>query len=246
MTFMVLFYSNCSFRKDEFSHTIKDRGDFMKRLAAVLILLLPTFVWAEDDNSFVSYDNIVNELKESAKEPQVQVVTPRDDFGWEEVAIHGGLGIGASYASVTSPSGIRGSGLMTGWAANFGINLFSRYWRAEGAFNSFSQSSLAADLKAELKEFELRAVYLPPLEDNMVLRLGAGIAARYMSLNAQGDGHWETFQATTPSTVFLLGFERKITKSLSLGPDISYRAALVSDTFDKSGWDASFRLNASF
>jgi hypothetical protein len=208
------------------------------------LVLLPTYVWAEDQDSFANYDSIVNELKASTED--APVVRPQDDFNWEDVAIHGGIAIATSWVSLTSPDGVAGSGLLKGVEFNFGINLFTRSLRAEGAFANYAQEELDHNLKADLKEFELRLIYLPVIQENTVLRTGFGLAARYMSVDSYAGGRWAPYQASTPTSIFLVGFERKISPLISIGPDLSYRSAIVSDTYDKSAWDASFRLNATF
>jgi hypothetical protein len=212
--------------------------------ALVLTLACATNVWAADEASFSNYDSIVNELKASSTDEKPQ--TSADDAEWDDVAIHGGLGLATSYVSPTAPSGVSGAGFLTGVEFNFGINLFTRLLRAEGAFSNFTQSELNSGIKADLKEFELRLIYTPETKDGILLRFGAGLAARYMSIDSYNGGNWTNAQSSTPSSLFLVGFEKKLTKSLAIGPDVSYRSTLVGDTFDRSAWDASLRLNATF
>lgn len=207
------------------------------------LLAVSTNVWAEDE-SYTNYDSIVNELKSSTDDKMP--TPPTDDFDWQEVALHGGIAFATSWVSLTSPDGVAASGLLKGVEVNFGMNLFTRKLRAEGAFSSFAEEQLEHNLKADLREFELRLVYLPQIQDDTTVRFGLGLAARYMSVDSQTSGQWANHQASTPSSLFLIGFERKISPSIALGPDVSYRSALVSDTFDKSAWDASFHLNATF
>ena len=80
--------------------------------------------------------------------------------------------------------------------------------------------------------------------ERMLLRAGLGVAARYLDMNTHTSK--DSFSQSTPTTVVMLGLERKLNANISFGPDLSYRSALVQDTFDKSSWDASFRLNATF
>ena len=220
----------------------------MSKTISVAFLLaisfLSTFVWAMDDGSFAGYEAIVSELKATADEAPPVVAT--EDLNWEDVAIHAGVALAGSWVAITSPQNVGGSGLLKGIEVNFGMNLFTRKLRAEGAFSNYAQEELDPNLKADLKEFELRLVYLPLAEDGMTLRFGTGLAARYMNIDSRTNSRWTNFQATTPSSLFLVGFERKITKAVTFGPEVSYRSAVVADTFDKSSWDASFRLNATF
>lgn len=207
------------------------------------LLLLPALVLADED-SYSNYDQIVSELRSSADEKPV--TAPRDDFSWEEVAIHGGIGFTSSFSSVSTPNGASSSGLLKGVTVNFGTNLFTRRLRAEGAFSSYAQEGFDQNMKAQLKEFELRMLFLPSLNDKTTLRFGLGLAARYLTIDAENSGVWENYQSSTPSSMALIGFERKISPAVAIGPDFSYRSALISDTIDKSAFNASFRLNATF
>ncbi|MGZ3723790.1 MAG: hypothetical protein ACXVA9_12695 [Bdellovibrionales bacterium] len=210
------------------------------------LMLISTNVWAADeDTSYSNYDSIVNELKTSIDDRPAPPPIG-EDFDWQEVALHGGLAFATSFVHVNAPNGAVGTGMLKGVEFNFGMNLFTRTMRAEGAFSSYASEELDNNLKADLKEFELRVVYLPALQDNTTLRFGLGLAARYMNLDSRAGGVWQNYQGSTPSSLFLVGFERKISANVTLGPDLSYRSAIVSDTFDKSAWDASFRLNATF
>lgn len=212
----------------------------------IAVVLSSTIVRAEEDEeSYTSYDSIVAQLQTAADADDKPVA---QDMNWDEVAIHGGAGFTMSYTSVRAPEGTLGTGVMKGFEAHFGMNLFSRKARMEGLFRNFAQEQLSSNITADCKEFEFRGVFLPAgLPDKMKLRFGMGLAARYMDISSKTQsGRYVTHKASTPATTFLIGFERKIAPSVAIGPDISYRSALTSDTFDKSSWDASLRLNATF
>ncbi len=214
----------------------------IKYLAALALLMGSTNVLAEDDDeSYVGFDSLVSELTAKAQDP-----VPVDSSDWEDVALHAGVGIVTSYISIRSPEGEAGAGIMKGIEAHFGANLFSKRLRAEVLFRNYAAESLTSSLTADLKEFELRAVYLPYLRDRMRMRIGAGFSARYMDVDTRTATVSADHSRSTPSASFLLGFERKITSSVAIGPDLTYRSAIVSETYDKSAWDASLNLNATF
>jgi hypothetical protein len=225
----------------------------MTSLVLGMLLSVSTIVWtsevqaSDEDSSYSNYDAIVSELKASMEETApVPRKTAGIELEWEDIALHGDLGFATSWVAVTSPNGVAGNGLMKGVQFGFGMNLFTRKVRAEGAFSNFSSESLSPNLKADLKAFELRMIYLPAIAHKMTMRFGLGLAARYLNLETNTGGPASVYQASTPSSVLLIGFERKINSTFALGPDISYRSAIVGDTYDKSSWDASFRLNATF
>lgn len=195
-----------------------------------------------DDSAYVNYDSLVSELKASAEEPAA-APSPTD---WEDVAIHLGAGIVTSFVDVTSPEGINGAGVLKGFEAHAGANLFSKKARAEMLFRNYASEPLSSTLSAHLREFELRLVFIPIVRDKMRVRAGAGFAARYMDLRSRSFGRIREHSTSTPASTFMVGFERKLTHSVSVGPDLSYRSAVISETFDKSAWDASLRINATF
>lgn len=212
---------------------------------AVLMGLVTTNVWAQDEESFSSYESIINELKATAEAPEPS--TEREHgIDWEDVAIHGGLSAAFSYISAESPTGRVGTGLLKGFEGHFGMNLFSTVSRAEMVYRNFSPEVLSRDMTFTMNEFEARIVFLPVLRDRLLLRMGAGLSARQTEATfLEGAKSTHVTQAHGASSI-LLGFERKLAREVSLGPDFTYRSPLTDDSLEKSSWDASFRLNATF
>jgi len=217
-------------------------ADCLKVTALTLAILCTTNVWANyDDDSFVNYDSIISELKASAEDVPEVVQNP---LGWDEVAIHGGMSIATSFVSITAPNGAFGGGMMKGFEAHIGMNLFSRVARAELAYRSFAPEDFGK-VHVDLREVEARLIFLPVLQDKLLLRMGFGLTARYMEIDGRHNGESVHSEATTPASSVIVGVERKLSPAVSVGPDIAYRSALT-DSFDKSSWDAAIRLNATF
>lgn len=218
----------------------------MFKLASMAVICslfsLSTNGWADEDGSFTGYEDIVSELKASADEP-----LPKTEVtDWDAVALHGGFALATSFLSTTAPNGAAGSGLLKGFELNVGSNLFSRKARGEIAFRSYSPETLSRELSATLREFEARLIFLPLLNDKTIMRMGPGLTSRQLELSSKGTGRNGTFKSSTPSFLLVMGVERKVSKNISVGPDVAYRSPLQRDSIDKSGWDASFRLNATF
>lgn len=211
--------------------------------SVIALTLNPTIAGAEADDSYTSYDDLVSDLRTQADD--VSPLT-KDPVDWNEVALHGAVGLATSYITVESPDGITGTGLLKGFEANAGANLFSRKARGEAVFRSFAKESLDNDLYAELRELEGRIVFLPELDRQTTLRMGAGLSFRYMDLSARKFGRWSHYETSTPSSGLLLGLERRVAKTVTVGPDLAYRSAMRKDTFDRSSWNAALRLNAQF
>lgn len=213
----------------------------LKAWILTALTLGATYVQASDDDSFVSYESIVNELKADADD---EPPSPEQELNWDEVALHGGMSIVTSFISLTAPNGASGGGMMKGFEAHMGANLFSKAARAEFAFRNFAPEDFG-NLHVDLKELEARLIFLPVLAYKTTLRMGVGFTTRYMEVDGRSNGAWAHNEATTPATSLILGAERKLSKAVSVGPDFAYRSAL-NDSFDKSSWDAAIRLNATF
>lgn len=205
-------------------------------------VLCATNVRAENgDDSFTSYDAIVNELKADADDFPEPV---QEELGWDEVAISAGMSIATSFISITAPNGATGGGMLKGFEVFTGANLFSKKARAEIGFRSFAPEDFGK-VNIDLREFEGRLIFLPVLRDKLTMRMGLGLTARYMGIDGRANESSEHSEATTPATALILGLEHKLSRMVTVGPDLAYRSAL-SDSFDKSAWDAAIRLNATF
>lgn len=216
----------------------------MKKHVSTLIIaiasLTTTNVWAyDDDGSYTSYDSIVNELKASAEDNQAP---EQPDLNWDEVSLHVGMAYLDSFPVIRLPEGSIQPGILNGFEVFTGANLFSKKVRGEIAFRNYLSANTGMST-VKLREFQARVLALPPINDNNLMRMGLGFGMRYMDVNAAGlvsDG-----SVTTPAVSLILGFEHRFTRSIAVGPDLSYYSPM-SATFDKSSWDGAIRLNATF
>jgi len=213
-----------------------------KRLFLVSILMLTTKVLAQESESYSHYDDIVAELKASAEDP---VPPAANRLEWDDVAMHGGIGLASSYTHLIFPMAggvMETSGLLMGFELHGGMNLFSRVARLEVAFRNFPQKQITPEVAVKAKDYEGRLLFVPQIFTRTSLRMGTGLSLHEVNVSSL-DG---TYSERPWRYSVLLGLERKVAESVSLGPDFSYRAPLASATFEKSSWDASFRLNATF
>ena len=187
----------------------------MSRFAKILVvsaaMLAATNVWAIDEESFVEYDAIVNELKASADHTPAMMT---DDLDWEDVAITGGMSLVTSYVHIVAPNGMSGSGLLKGFEAHGGANLFTKKARAELAFRNFAPEEFRSTFQADLKEFEARVVLLPALRDKLLLRMGFGLTVRYMDINTRNAKGSENFSSSAAASSMLVGMEHRLSKAV--------------------------------
>jgi hypothetical protein len=206
-------------------------------LSLSLILTLPK-AWAAADDDYVFYENIVEELRSSA---QKEVKTITDPF--EELKIHAEVGLVSNYISINSPTSNRMTGLLSGFEVQFGIDLFSPYWQAETSLKNFSTTQINRLTSASLKEFDLKIVHIEPLQKRIYLKMGAGLAARYLkTTNAQN----LTSETSTPSSLIDLALFNQLSRNVSIGAEIGHRSSLISDTSDKVSWLGALKVHAQF
>lgn len=219
----------------------------LKTQVGVLILALSmgfsTMVWAEDDEEYSNYENIVSELKADTK----NIVVNEIQDPWEQISIYGGLGLVTSFVSVNLPAtGNQINGLLKGIEGHFGIDLFTKTLRAEGAFRAYAQEAMSQRTQASLKEFELRGVFVPAPYQKNIFRLGLGVAARYLDVKSQSALASESYTNATPTALVMMGLERKVSRNVFVGPDLTYHSSLVDDSIEKYSWNLALKMNASF
>lgn len=218
----------------------------LKLLKLILIaaFIAPTLVLAnagEDD--VVGYDSIIEEL--SSSRTSAESYRPQED-PLANVMIHGGAGYATSYINLNPEKGEKISGLLKGFEATFGIDLFSRDWIAEGAVRSYQSEELDRETQISMKEFDLKVVHRSELARALSARVGGGLAARYLTVERRVSEEILKPQYTTPSSLIFVGFQAHISPRISLGSDLSYRNSLIDDSIDQSSLDASLRLDAHF
>lgn len=150
-----------------------------------------------------------------------------------------------SHLTMVSPNGIEQTGFMKGVEINLGIDLFSKYWLAEGSLRSFGEEEFSHS-NASLKEFDLKLTYHNQLFPYIKVRTGGGIAARYLTYTDLDASPATKVEYTTPSSLIYAGIQAELSRMMSLGLELSYRNTMIEETVDKSALDASVRIDAHF
>ncbi len=208
-----------------------------KLLVIGLIFSLPTLVYAEEDT--MSYDSIVSEL--TSTRSARNTFLPGNPFSG--VLIHAGVGMAMSMYAVQSGNK-EIAGIAQGVEINFGIDLFNPLWMAEGSFRNFGSSDTQTEeAVVKLTEFDLKLVYRPSLGRLFRMRIGGGLAARYLEFFEKPE---QAVKYNTPSSIFSFGLDAKLSRTFSIGIETSYRAALIDETIDNSAMHAALRLDAHF
>ena len=224
---------------------------------AVTPLLLTSMTLAapgydDDTSDYQSYDSIVEDLqKQNSKQmaPTTSKTSARRSWfaneatsgdPFENVWIHAGVGFAQTTQNLSLPNGISADMAGRGVQAAVGIDILGPNLTAEGAVRTFGETA-DSSTKVSLKEFDLKILY-KVRRSSLGLRAGGGLSARYMTVRSGFD----TYDITTPASVLTLGGDIYLTSSLSLGLDLATRNAMISETFDKTSFDGTIRLDTHF
>lgn len=201
------------------------------------IISAPAFA---DD--YLSYDEIIRNLDQG----RVSAPINRDEDMLDRVRIHTSVGMVGTYVNVAPASGKAFTGLLQGFEASFGIDLFDPSWVTEFGMRSFSEAELNdKQTTLSLREFDLKVVYQPMLTSSLRLRVGAGVAARYLNYDDRLDSKSRK-EYVTPASILETGIMAKLTQMLSLGIDLAYRNRLIGDTIDQSALDSTIKADINF
>lgn len=194
----------------------------------------------EDPDSFKQYNSIVSDLKSSLGEQ------PQDLSLDNRPRLHAGVAIAGSYLSIVTPNGSRVSGLLKGFEGHIGMDLLSSDMTLEGSLRIYAAEDLSSRLTADMKEADIKLVYNMHMLNQNSLRIGGGFSTRFLSLKGFAYGSDTTVNDTSPSLMLLIGYQKRLSPNLSVGPDLSYRTALSTDSVAKTTVDGTLRMNATF
>jgi hypothetical protein len=209
----------------------------MRKLLKVLSIVISVSAIANQANAYedeeVGYDTLVKELSGSSSTGYGDLLG--------DVEIHFGAGFSNSMFVVIPSGASTIYANQRSVAATLGIDLFSKHWLAEGDFINFIERQYDA-YQIRLKEFDLKVVYKNRLDGSIGFRIGAGLAARYMTISTP-DAE-STY--TTPFSVISGGLETYVTKAFSLGIEVATRNTMTYETPDQSALDLAFRFDGHF
>lgn len=197
----------------------------------------------QDVDDGPGYDAIVGELE------KMNAPLPTESYSgdpFELAKIHLGFGMISSYTNFRLASGKEDNGLLNGFEFSFGIDLFSPNWMALGSLRNFSSEKVGDSLSAKLQEFDLKIFYKNFLTKRIQGMFGLGLSARYLELAIRENGIEKKTQYTTPASIFSAGFLAHLGKQIFIGPEFSYRSAVITESADKSAFDGMLKLDAQF
>lgn len=204
-----------------------------------------------DESDYVNYDSIVEDLqKQTAKQPApaaARSTSRRSNWfsssagdPFENVWIHAGVGFAQTTENISLPNGSDTTMSGRGVQAAVGIDILGPSMSAEGTVRTFGETEDSSN-KITLKEFDLKLLY-KARSSRLGFRAGGGLSARYMTVRS----HVNTYDITTPASVVTVGGDIYLSSQISVGLDLSTRNAMISETFDRSSFDGTLRLDTHF
>jgi hypothetical protein len=214
----------------------------LNKLILLIVLFYSYQSTAQIEEDFESYDTIVGQLSTTKSKAFSNQSDPFDS-----VLIHAGVGMAMSMTNFKLSGDESRTGLFQGVEVNFGIDLFSDSWMAEGSYRNLGRTEIETQNTidvAELNEFDLKVVYRPRINKILRFRSSGGLAARYVtyfdSLKNQN------LKYNTPAWALSLGMESVLSKVFSFSAEILLRSAMIDETIDNSAIGAALRLDANF
>ncbi len=193
-----------------------------------------------DDEEGLDYDTLIRKLSRS---DETEALVETDPF--DNVKMHMGVGFTNSIFTINHTNGDKTYGAQRGVQIGLGIDLFSKYWLAEGMFRNFGDSKYE-NANISMKELDLKVLYQSRFAPGWTFRTGGGLAARYMNINYFGKNGAYSQQYQTPASVIQGGLLTYLTNGLSIGADASLRNTLIEDTPDRTAFDFTLRLDGHF
>ena len=208
----------------------------MKKIALLLALIIsvPCF------SNYEGYDQIVDKLTQYDKEDHKANHAYRPEIRTYSKA-HVGLGISQTFFdadAVGFDSRMQNQG---GMIINMGVDVLNRHWGLEGSYSNYGSSS-NSNSQIKLREYALKGLYKPAINKTWSMRLGLGFSSRFLEIsNPQTNESYKT-----PSGLVLIGLDSYINSFISVGADLNFKTAMISDTIDKTSVDLAFRIDTHF
>lgn len=190
---------------------------------------------------FESYDQIVDKLSKYSKDNREIKAQSSGSLRSYSMA-HIGLGASQTfYDPSRSPLSSTSFQNQGGLIINVGVDVFSPRWGLEGSFANYGRLN-NQDTDIRLREFSLKGLYKPVLSNDWNMRMGIGMSSRFLDLQTP----LASASYKTPSGLFTIGVDSYINSFISVGADLNFKTAMISESIDKSSVDLAFRVDTHF
>lgn len=187
--------------------------------------------------------------REAEEYPVISEITrPIEDESsiLDDVRLHGGLTFISSFQEFALTESRRERGGVRGFALNFGIDLFSPRWIAQGVLVSYPESTVG-EAKISSNGFELRLLYDAPIREAVTVYFGGGLANRAFNIKANQTSEHQAVDRSFQSgaTVLAAGLEYWPSGSLSAGLELSNHIPMANAE-EPSSVDLGIKLSGHF
>jgi hypothetical protein len=186
----------------------------------------------------VTYEDLVNRLNKK----KVSIENSSGHHPMDDILIHAGAGLVTSVTSIKI-NDQNFTRQQNGFQLSMGIDLFSDQWAAEGTILNFGTENSGSETRS-LHEVQMKVIYRNKMNAQMGVRVGGGFSTRTLKISDPVAGLY--INDTTPAWAGSLGLDSYLTKSFSIGADLSLKSAMIATTTDKSSVDFTIRLNSYF
>jgi hypothetical protein len=192
---------------------------------------------ANSDTEEIGYDELINRINTKRA-----AVTKSDTRSFDNLSIHAGFGLLSAMndVKINNKDSYR---YQNGFLLALGIDLFSENFYAEGELRNFGQTTSGSETRS-LRELDLKLCFKNDLVNRTGFHLGAGLGTRYMKLSDPLAKR--NIEDTTPSFLLSGGIDSYLNKNLSLGFEVSWKTAMITNTIDKNSLDLGIRLDSHF
>lgn len=206
-------------------------------LALTFSVLTPSKSLAASDYEELSYQDLVDQLREKRRKVRPAVENPLDTIN-----LHAGVGLATTLNSFSFEGRDAARG-MNGFQISLGIDLFSPHWIAETALRNFGTRQSGSETQSQ-REIDLRVVHRSPISDSLGLRAAAGLGTRFLKFSDPARNIH--VNEDSPHMILAAGIDTPLSKMVRLGGEMGFRSALVDSSVDRNSIDLMVRLDTSF
>ncbi len=229
-------------------HTIKSSEDSttQARIAIITvmkkaILFISLMVCVSTVQAdYEGYDEIVEKLSKYNTKDLTSNAAYRTEMRTFSRA-HLGLGLTQTFYDADAPGVSSSMQNQGGLLINLGVDVFSTSWGLEGSYSNFGTLQ-TSNTSMRLREFNLKALYKPTINKVWNMRMGLGFSSRFLDIA----NTLQNREYRTPSGVFTFGIDSYLNSFISVGADINFKTAMITDTIDKNSVDLAFRVDTHF
>lgn len=202
-----------------------------KMILILLLTIICTSHAMAEDESYESYDTIINEL--SSKQSSLL-------SSYSSHPIHIGFGYVNSTSKINGPSIPVDKMTLQGAQLSLGMDIFENF--SSNVQLTYLTPNTKNNTEMEAMEFDLVGLFKPELGRVVDGRFGLGLGIRNVDIKAP---QTQT-EFTNPLAMLIAGIEAKITKQVGFVTEVTLKNSLTSSNAEKHVVDFGLRVDGHF